>query len=214
MSSPVTAWEGCSRLSAYLAWGCISLRNVHQRTKAVADVLRAAKGRAGKATGSSSAGPKKRQRRGKSAAGSDSCSGDEDEDDGLEGEADEGADAEPGEAAQQGATAAAAGGSAAGTSSGQPGLKDFAAFTARLRWRSHFMQVWWDTGQARGTCPANGMLAAGCASHAQPCARDTLQAVQWGGQQSLACLSGLAAAQDRPIKTMPACPMLGNYTEA
>ncbi|KAL4437493.1 hypothetical protein ABPG77_003474 [Micractinium sp. CCAP 211/92] len=140
MSSPVTAWEGCSRLSAYLAWGCISLRNVHQRTKAAADVLRAAKGRAGKATGSGSGGPKKRQRRGKSAAGSDSGSGAEDEDDGLDGEADEGADAEPGEAAQQGATAAAAGGIAAGTSSGQPGLNDFAAFTARLRWRSHFMQ--------------------------------------------------------------------------
>lgn len=30
MSSPVTGWEGCSRLSAYLAYGCVSLRTVHQ----------------------------------------------------------------------------------------------------------------------------------------------------------------------------------------
>jgi deoxyribodipyrimidine photo-lyase len=30
MSSPVTGWEGCSRLSAHLAFGCISLRTVHQ----------------------------------------------------------------------------------------------------------------------------------------------------------------------------------------
>jgi deoxyribodipyrimidine photo-lyase len=30
MSSPVTGWEGCSRLSPYLAFGCISLRTVHQ----------------------------------------------------------------------------------------------------------------------------------------------------------------------------------------
>lgn len=30
MSSPVTGWEGCSRLSAYLAFGCISLRTVYQ----------------------------------------------------------------------------------------------------------------------------------------------------------------------------------------
>lgn len=30
MSSPVTAWTGCSRLSPYLAWGCISMRTVHQ----------------------------------------------------------------------------------------------------------------------------------------------------------------------------------------
>ena len=30
MSSPVTAWTGCSRLSPYLAWGCLSLRTVHQ----------------------------------------------------------------------------------------------------------------------------------------------------------------------------------------
>lgn len=30
MSSPVTGWDGCSRLSAHLAFGCISLRTVHQ----------------------------------------------------------------------------------------------------------------------------------------------------------------------------------------
>ncbi len=33
MSSPVTAWEGCSRLSPYLAWGAISMRQVHQATE-------------------------------------------------------------------------------------------------------------------------------------------------------------------------------------
>lgn len=31
MSSPVTAPESCSRLSPYLAWGCISVKSVHQR---------------------------------------------------------------------------------------------------------------------------------------------------------------------------------------
>ncbi len=36
MSSPVTGWEGCSRLSPYLALGCISLRTVH---RAVAERL-------------------------------------------------------------------------------------------------------------------------------------------------------------------------------
>jgi len=40
MSSPVTAWEGCSRLSAYLAWGCISMRTVHQAATARAEALR------------------------------------------------------------------------------------------------------------------------------------------------------------------------------
>jgi len=30
MSSPLTAWTACSRLSPYLAWGCVSLRMVHQ----------------------------------------------------------------------------------------------------------------------------------------------------------------------------------------
>ena len=28
MSSPVTAWDSCSRLSPYLAWGCLSIRDV------------------------------------------------------------------------------------------------------------------------------------------------------------------------------------------
>lgn len=30
MSSPLTAWSGCSRISAHLAWGCVSMRTVHQ----------------------------------------------------------------------------------------------------------------------------------------------------------------------------------------
>jgi deoxyribodipyrimidine photo-lyase len=34
MSSPVTAWQGCSRISPYLAWGCVSMREVHQRNEA------------------------------------------------------------------------------------------------------------------------------------------------------------------------------------
>lgn len=47
MSSPVTAWEGCSRLSAYLAYGNISMRTIHQATNArIAELkeLRAAGG--------------------------------------------------------------------------------------------------------------------------------------------------------------------------
>lgn len=40
MSSPVTAWEGCSRLSPYLAWGCISMRTVHQAATARLEALR------------------------------------------------------------------------------------------------------------------------------------------------------------------------------
>ena len=34
ISSPLTAPEACSRLSAYLAWGCISMREVVQQTRA------------------------------------------------------------------------------------------------------------------------------------------------------------------------------------
>ena len=34
MSSPVTAWEGCSRLSPHLAFGTISMRQVYQASKA------------------------------------------------------------------------------------------------------------------------------------------------------------------------------------
>ncbi len=34
MSSPNTAYESCSRLSAYLAWGCISMRTVVQSVRA------------------------------------------------------------------------------------------------------------------------------------------------------------------------------------
>ena len=30
MSSPVEGWDGCSRLSPYLAWGNVSLRTVYQ----------------------------------------------------------------------------------------------------------------------------------------------------------------------------------------
>ncbi|MGF1511348.1 MAG: FAD-binding domain-containing protein [Myxococcota bacterium] len=33
MSSPVTAWEGCSRLSPYLAFGNVSMRHVYQETQ-------------------------------------------------------------------------------------------------------------------------------------------------------------------------------------
>lgn len=41
LSSPITGWEGCSRLSPYLAWGQLSLRTVHQATRARANELRA-----------------------------------------------------------------------------------------------------------------------------------------------------------------------------
>ncbi len=34
MSSPLTAWEGCSRLSAHIAWGNVSVRQVYQSTRA------------------------------------------------------------------------------------------------------------------------------------------------------------------------------------
>lgn len=40
LSSPLTAWDSCSRISAYLAWGHISLRTVVQRTKRRQDELR------------------------------------------------------------------------------------------------------------------------------------------------------------------------------
>jgi len=40
MSSPVKAFEGCSRLSPYLAWGAISIRQVSQRLDAHVDELR------------------------------------------------------------------------------------------------------------------------------------------------------------------------------
>ncbi len=33
LSSPLTAFEGCSRLSAYLSWGCLSLREVIQSSR-------------------------------------------------------------------------------------------------------------------------------------------------------------------------------------
>lgn len=33
MSSPLTGWTACSRLSPYLAWGCLSLRTVAQATR-------------------------------------------------------------------------------------------------------------------------------------------------------------------------------------
>jgi deoxyribodipyrimidine photo-lyase len=42
MSSPVTGWNGCSRLSPYLAFGCISLRTVNGRLAARRSELRAA----------------------------------------------------------------------------------------------------------------------------------------------------------------------------
>lgn len=34
ISSPLTAPDACSRLSAYLAWGCLSMREVVQQTRA------------------------------------------------------------------------------------------------------------------------------------------------------------------------------------
>jgi deoxyribodipyrimidine photo-lyase len=39
ISSPLSAPDACSRLSAYLAWGCISLREVVQSTRATLDAL-------------------------------------------------------------------------------------------------------------------------------------------------------------------------------
>ena len=33
MSSPVTAWQSCSRLSPYLTWGCISIKTVAQQLR-------------------------------------------------------------------------------------------------------------------------------------------------------------------------------------
>jgi deoxyribodipyrimidine photo-lyase len=41
MSSPVHAWNSCSRLSPYLAWGNISLRTVYQATKARSSEIKA-----------------------------------------------------------------------------------------------------------------------------------------------------------------------------
>jgi deoxyribodipyrimidine photo-lyase len=38
MSSPNTAYSSCSRLSAYLAWGCVSMRTVVQTVRAAAGV--------------------------------------------------------------------------------------------------------------------------------------------------------------------------------
>lgn len=40
ISSPVTAWNSSSRLSPYLAWGNLSVRQVYQATRARIDVLR------------------------------------------------------------------------------------------------------------------------------------------------------------------------------
>ncbi|MBT6433875.1 MAG: deoxyribodipyrimidine photolyase [Deltaproteobacteria bacterium] len=40
MSSPVTAWSGCSRLSPYLAYGCISIKTVYQTTVARREQLK------------------------------------------------------------------------------------------------------------------------------------------------------------------------------
>jgi deoxyribodipyrimidine photo-lyase len=41
MSSPLTAWTACSRLSPYLAWGCVSMRTVHQAAMHRQESLRA-----------------------------------------------------------------------------------------------------------------------------------------------------------------------------
>ncbi|MCX6869883.1 MAG: deoxyribodipyrimidine photo-lyase [Verrucomicrobia bacterium] len=40
MSSPLTAWSGCSRISAHLAWGCVSMRTVHQAALQRSEELR------------------------------------------------------------------------------------------------------------------------------------------------------------------------------
>ncbi|MEN1681949.1 MAG: deoxyribodipyrimidine photo-lyase [Planctomycetota bacterium] len=45
MSSPVTGEDGCSRLSPYLAYGCLSLRHVHQATVRRATQVKASKAR-------------------------------------------------------------------------------------------------------------------------------------------------------------------------
>ncbi len=50
LSSPVTAWDSCSRLSTYLAWGCLSIRQVTQAVKDRRVEVQAAKA-FGKATG-------------------------------------------------------------------------------------------------------------------------------------------------------------------
>ncbi len=36
MSSPLTAFDSCSRVSPYLSWGCISIKQVYQETMKVA----------------------------------------------------------------------------------------------------------------------------------------------------------------------------------
>ena len=39
MSSPVTAFESCSRVSPYLSWGCLSVREVYQSARRELDAL-------------------------------------------------------------------------------------------------------------------------------------------------------------------------------
>ena len=43
LSSPLTGWDSCSRLSPYLAWGHVSLRYVFQRLSARQEALRSTK---------------------------------------------------------------------------------------------------------------------------------------------------------------------------
>lgn len=43
MSSPLEGWDGCSRLSPYLAWGAISIRQVYQRLQERRDEIKADK---------------------------------------------------------------------------------------------------------------------------------------------------------------------------
>lgn len=164
MSSPVTAWEGCSRLSPYLAWGCISLREVYQRTKAAADVLRAAKKTGSKGGKGSSTGGKqqqakgggKRQRRGKRQQ-----SDDEEEEAEEAEQADEAEEAEAEAAGGPDAQGPASGSNGGASGSAAVGLKDLAAFTARLRWRSHFMQVLRACGSAE-CAQVSAMQAGAC----------------------------------------------------
>lgn len=81
LSSPVTAWDACSRLSPYLSWGHISLRTVFQAVSAVQADARNGK----RHSGTIATNNKQKQTL-------------------------------------------------------QPPLKCLSAFTARLRWRSHFTQ--------------------------------------------------------------------------
>ncbi|CEM02128.1 unnamed protein product [Vitrella brassicaformis CCMP3155] len=80
LSSPVTGWDGCSRLSPYLTWGCISLRTVLSRTKKRIDAVKARRAADSKKDGKKVAPPFAAAAPASSAAsegggGGSSCSG-------------------------------------------------------------------------------------------------------------------------------------------